>query len=90
MKRESEVADREESRRRKVELEHGTKRSAEDNGEQSVTTKLRIEMMEKDELHEEEEGENDWMWNEVDYDTVTGQSLDPKLVKRGKEEDAAL
>ena len=27
------------------------------------------------------------MWNEVDYDAVTGQSLDPKLVKRGKEEE---
>ena len=47
VKRESEVVDREGSRRRQVELEHGTKRSAEDDGEQPVTTKLRIEMMGK-------------------------------------------
>ena len=87
VKRESEVEDREEIRRRKLELEQGTKRSAEDEFEQPVTTKLRIEMMEKDELHEEVEEEMEWMWNEVDYDAVTGQSLDPKLVKRGKEEE---
>ena len=53
MKRESEAVDREEIRRRKLELEQGIKRSAEDGGEQSVTTKQRIEMIEKDELHEE-------------------------------------
>ena len=79
-KRESEVADREEVRRRKIELEQGTKRNAEEDCEQPVTTRLRIEMMEKDEIHEEMEEETAWMWNEVDYDAVTGQSLDPKVV----------
>ena len=72
----------EEARRRKVELEQGTNRAAEDEGEQPEATKLRIEMLEADELHEP-----DWMWDESDYDTVTGEALDPRLVKKGKEEE---
>ena len=44
-------------------------------------------MMEVDELHEDEDEENDWMWSEVEYDAVTGQALDARLVKKGKEEE---
>ena len=87
VKRGSEEEGREEARRRTLELEDGIKRPADEEGETPDSTRMRIEMMEKDELHEDEEDETEWMWNDVEYDAVTGQALDARLVRKGKEEE---
>ena len=71
-----------ESSRRSIEMERGTKRVADSDGEQPEATRLRIQACEEDELHEPE-----WMWDEVDYDTNTGEALDSKLIQKGKEEE---
>ena len=55
-----------EARRRRLELEQGATRTAEDEGETPEATKQRIFMVDQDELHEPE-----FSWNEWDYDTVT-------------------
>ena len=74
----------EDVRRRRIELEKGTKRTSEDDSEVPEASRIRIEVVEEDDLHEP-----DWMWKEEDpeYDTLTGETLDAKLVQKGKEEE---
>ena len=72
----------EDAGRRKVELEQGIKRAAETGTDQPEATRIKIQALEEDELHEDE-----WMRNELDYDTNTREALDPNLVKKGKDEE---
>ena len=54
VKRQSEVADEESASKRRLDEEHGVKRSVEEGSEMSDAIRVRIDIMEEDELHESE------------------------------------
>ena len=84
MKRKADNEESTDSRRPRVELEHGIKRDLDEDSEVPEAVRQRVEAVEEypDELHDEYRID-DW----CEYDDITGEVLDPSLVKRGKDEE---
>ena len=84
LKRESADGQREADIRRKLLPERGTRREAEEEpNDNSGASRVRLEIVEEDDLHETE-----WMWDgDQEFDSISGEVLDKRLVQAREMEE---